>query len=94
MSFAGPLAALYEPTYGAWSMSMSLVDSPLAPTGWWHSFGYTAIGAAPPPAPVPLPAAMWLFGSALLGLGILGRQKSARRLRWDGSDNEGLARNR
>lgn len=28
-------------------------------------------------APVPVPAAVWLFGSALAGMGIIGRRKSA-----------------
>jgi hypothetical protein len=34
---------------------------------------YTAPGGAPPP--VPLPAAVWLFGSGLLGLAGIGRRK-------------------
>jgi hypothetical protein len=59
----------YDPTFGAWSMSMHPNEN--SPTGWTQSFGYTAS----PLTPVPLPAAVWLFGSALLGLGILGRQK-------------------
>jgi hypothetical protein len=33
--------------------------------------------AAPPPvAAVPLPAAAWLFGSAMLGLAVVGRKKT------------------
>lgn len=32
---------------------------------------------APPPAMVPIPAALWLFGSGLLGLAGLARKKSS-----------------
>ena len=31
-------------------------------------------------APVPIPAAVWLFGSALAGMGIIGRRKSQSEL--------------
>ena len=40
-----------DPTYGAWGLSMTAVDSPLAPTGWWQAFGFTA---APTPVPAPV----------------------------------------
>ena len=35
----------------------------------------TGFGQLLPPSEVPLPAAVWLFGSALLGLGVIGRRK-------------------
>jgi len=41
------------------------------------STGYTVFGAGVAPAPVPLPAAVWLFGSALTALGLFGRRKAA-----------------
>ena len=40
-------------------------------TGVWAEFTKT------PPPPVPLPAAVWLFGTALIGLGILKRRKGS-----------------
>jgi len=36
----------------------------------------TGFGQPLPPAEVPLPAAMWLFGTALLGLGAIARRKT------------------
>lgn len=41
------------------------------------SFGYISAGIATPSAVVPLPAAIWLFGSALVGLIGVGRRKKA-----------------
>jgi len=38
------------------------------------NLAYTATISA---SPVPVPAAVWLFGSALAGLGVFGRRKSA-----------------
>ncbi len=37
--------------------------------------GFTCIEGCGPPAPVPLPAAAWLFGSALMGLLAVSRRK-------------------
>lgn len=57
-TFAGPWAALYDPTPAYWSMSLSPIDSPLAPYGSWHSFGATTYDPVPGP----------LVGAGLPGL--------------------------
>ena len=47
---------------------------------WWNIIGgltMTYRDMAPPPAMVPIPAALWLFGSGLLGLIGLARKKSS-----------------
>jgi hypothetical protein len=36
-----------------------------------------SVGGSPPPPPVPLPAAIWLLGSGLLGLAGVGRRRAA-----------------
>jgi hypothetical protein len=38
---------------------------------------YTLAGTAPPPAPVPLPAAVWLLMSSLVGLGAVSRRRAS-----------------
>jgi hypothetical protein len=57
-----------------------------APQGWEPNVFRTASGTGDPEtggyfeltsfAPVPIPAAAWLFGSALLGLGVLKHKKA------------------
>ncbi len=45
-----------------------------------HINGNVVLASAPAPAAVPLPAAVWLFGSALAGFAALGRKKSKQLL--------------
>ena len=55
---------------------------PGVPVGLWFNTytlninGVGNLSFIPAPAAVPLPAAVWLFGSALAGLGMLGRKKN------------------
>ncbi len=43
---------------------------------WSHTTEYGPIDQVEPPSEVPVPAAAWLFGSALLGLGVVKRRKA------------------
>jgi len=47
-------------------------------TGSWTITGNAKAAGGPPPEPVPVPAAVWLFGSGLMGLvGVARRKKAA-----------------
>jgi hypothetical protein len=44
-------------------------------SGLTGSYSFSIAQSAATPAPVPIPAAVWLFGSALAGLGVIGQRK-------------------
>lgn len=63
-----------------WSSSIIWFSSPFGPTSGFTSIqdGGTAMTGIVPVAVVPLPAALWLFGSGLLGLvGMASRKKAS-----------------
>lgn len=77
----------YPSSFGVVELTQSLFywDLPTAASSYLFNFGSSGphlslaqvavdIGAAPVAA-VPVPAAVWLFGSALAGLGIIGRRR-------------------
>ncbi len=45
-----------------------------------NPYSLTVAGNAPSPPAVPLPAAVWLFGTVLAGFGVFGRKKTAHQL--------------
>lgn len=61
--------ALGDDTAGTWSISKDISHANL--------YGKTS---SPGPTPVPLPAAAWLFGSALLGIGGIGYRRGTRKV--------------
>lgn len=65
----------FDPTAGTWAFNVAFTQG--APNGWWAA----AVFEAQPVAPVPLPAALPLFGSALLGMFYLGHRKRYQRRR-------------
>jgi len=61
----------FSPTLGFWWLDVFPIDHPLAPTGWWQTFGIAAIGSPPVPVPAPLTGAglpgLLLASAAFLG---------------------------
>ncbi|WP_347986084.1 hypothetical protein [Methylomonas sp. AM2-LC] len=75
---------------GYWSSTVSnysfYPNSAWAFTGWFNSQSYAtmdhqylvwAISPGVVAAPVPVPAAIWLFSSVLLGIGLIGKRRAA-----------------
>jgi len=66
----------FVPTMAAGSHTFS-VTGDVQPVGNGASYGGTLTIGSPPTSAVPVPAAVWLFGSALVGLmGVSGRKKT------------------
>lgn len=53
----------------------AVLDGSGNPTNALNARGFTFTIGAAQAAPVPVPAAVWLFGSALAGMGVIGRRK-------------------
>jgi hypothetical protein len=67
------------PVLGSLDVSLLALDPRVIPLTAMVSgdmtITYNYLKTLEPPAPVPLPAAAWLFGSALIGAGLLGRKR-------------------
>jgi hypothetical protein len=72
----GGTQALFSVTGGGSAGAKVQYSNPATETASLSASGLTLSGGVTTPPPVPLPAAVWLFGSGLLGLTGIARRKS------------------